>query len=466
MALQVRNPTARATAKPAAAKATAPGKKPSTPAPPGDRPPSDSARGAILAGLVIVLVFFGAFGGWAAIAPLNGAVVGDAIVKVEGNRKSVEHLDGGIVKVLNVKEGDHVQQGDVLIVLDDTDRRAEVDVLSQQLALLDAVEARLEAERDQRDAIEFPPELIAQADDPSVAAAMANQREEFAGRRTALEGQKQVLRQRSAQLDEAITGNQAQRQAYQEQLDSVVAEKDSLADLLSKGIISRSRTLQLERTESGIRGQLAQVDADIGKARQQIVEISEQIAQLGKDRAAEVANDLRETRTKLLDVKPRLNGARATLERTTIRAPYSGTVVDLAVFSVGGVIGRGERILDIVPDDTSLVVEARIRVEDIAELGPGMGAEVHFTAYKQRVTPLIHGVVREISADRLTDERTGVAYYTAAIAVNQDELAKSPEIQLYPGMPATVMITTEARTALQYLLGPLTASFDRAFRQR
>jgi HlyD family type I secretion membrane fusion protein len=179
-----------------------------------------------------------------------------------------------------------------------------------------------------------------------------------------------------------------------------------------------------------------------------------------------VASDLSETRAKLLDIMPRLQNARAALERVTVRAPYSGIVVGLSVFSVGGVIARGERLLDIVPEGTPLVVEAQIGVEDIADLRPGMTAEVHFTSYKQRTTPLIHGRIAEISADRLTDERTGLAYYKALIAVDPKELAATPEIQLYPGMPATVMITTTGRTALDYLIGPLSASFDRSFRQK
>jgi epimerase transport system membrane fusion protein len=150
----------------------------------------------------------------------------------------------------------------------------------------------------------------------------------------------------------------------------------------------------------------------------------------------------------------------------TVRAPYAGTVVDLDVFSVGGVVGRGERILDIVPEGTSLVVEAKVAVHDIADVRPGMAAEVHFTSYKQRAVPLIHGIVSEVSADRLTDERTGFAYYTALIAVDPRDLAATPDIRLYPGMPATVMVTTEERTAFDYLVGPLAASFDRAFRER
>jgi epimerase transport system membrane fusion protein len=429
-------------------------------------PPRDSARGAIIAGFAILLVFFGGFGAWAVTAPLNSAVVANAVVKVEGNRKSVQHPDGGTVTRLRVREGDHVNEGDILLTLDDTDARAQVQILAEQQVLLEAVQARLAAERDGLDAITFPPDLAARPEDPSVAAAIAGQIKEFRSRRDALDGQQAVLERRIAQIRADITGNQAQRAAYQQQLDSVVGEKASLAPLLAQNLIPKVRMLDLDRSEAGIRGQIAETDAAIARAGQTIGELDDQIAQLGKDRAATVASDLRDTHAKLLDLAPRLISARAALARTVVRAPYAGTVVGLDVFSVGAVIARGERILDIVPDATAMVVEAQVAVEDIADVHPGMTAEVHFTSYKQRVTPPIHGTVMEISADRLTDQRTGRAYYVAEVAVDHQELAATPEIRLYPGMPATVMVVTEERTALDYLVGPLSASFDRAFRQR
>jgi epimerase transport system membrane fusion protein len=224
--------------------------------------------------------------------------------------------------------------------------------------------------------------------------------------------------------------------------------------------------LELDRAEAGIRVDIAEADAAIAKAGQAIAELQQEIAQLDKDRAAEVAGALRETHARLLDVAPRLQSARAALERTTVRTPYAGTVVGLAVHSVGGVIGRGERILDIVPDASQMVVEARVAVGDIADVHPGMTAEVHLTAYKQRVAPMINGTVSEVSADRFTDEHTGMAFYTASVVLDPDQLARNPQVRLYPGMPATMMITTAERTAFDYLVGPLTASFERAFRER
>jgi epimerase transport system membrane fusion protein len=426
---------------------------------------SDSASGAIRAGWIILVLFFVGFGGWAMTAPLNGAVVGEAIVKVEGNRKSVQHLDGGVVKKLHVKDGDRVREGDVLLVLDDTQVRAEFDILSQQYAILRATEARLSAELANHDAIRFPAELVDSVE-PYAKTAIDAQRHEFDSRRAAITGEEQILVHRASQLREQIAGNEAQERAYDDQMTSVVGEKESLSDLVKSGLITRPRILQLERTIAGLQGQIAAIRATTASAHQSVAEYTQQIAQVRKSRTTEITKELSDTQSKLLDVLPRLHNAKVSLGRMQIRSPYAGEVVGLSVFSVGGVIGRGEKILDVVPDQTALIVEARVRVEDISDLRPGMPAEVHFTSYKQRIIPLIRGSVAQVSADRLTDERTGISYYLVAVDVDMEDMAASPEIKLYPGMPATVMITTQERTALDYVLGPLVQSFDQAFREK
>lgn len=428
--------------------------------------PSDSPRVPARAGWAVIAMFFGVFGIWAATAPLNAAVVGDAVVKVEGNRKSVQHLEGGTVKQLLAEEGQRVAQGDPLLVLDDTAIKAEVDVMQQQRLQLLAIEARLSAELNGALQVVFPDELTAENVDPVVLGAIEDQEQEFASRNTAIVGKRQVLGQQIAQLRSQTAGYSAQLETLAAQRDSIAGERVSLEELLQKGLTTRSRVLELERRESAISGEIADLESRIAGAGDAIAQTEQEIAQLQKDRAAEITGQLREVRGGLLELAPRLNSARVTLGRTVVRAPYAGRVVDLAVFSTGAVVGRGERLMDIVPDDLMLVVEARIRVEDIADVAPGMGAEVHFTSYKQRVTPIIHASVKTISADRLTDERTQIPYYVAEVTVNEGELAASPEIQLYPGMPATVMITTKERSALDYFVGPLFASFDRSFRER
>jgi len=431
-----------------------------------DGAPSDSIRRVSLAGWLIIAIFFGGIGTWAVTAPLNGAVVGNAVIKIEGNRKSVQHLDGGIVKEMHIKEGDKVNIGDVLIVLDETQARAEYDVLSQQYMVLRASEARLLTELDHGSALVIPGDLKARSDDTYFKSVWNGQISQFDSRLAAIEGQRNVIREKINQLGSQIVGAQAQVKAFTDQISSVHAEAKDIAPLVERGLIARPRIMQLDRTAFGLEGQIADANANIAKARQAIAEQQQQIAQLDNDRMADVTKDLRDTQAKLLEVIPKALNAKAVLGRMEIRAPYSGRVVALTVFSVGGVIQRGEKILDIVPDQDSLTIEAQIAVEDISDIRPNMRAEVHLTAYKQRIVPIIHGDVVQISADRLTDPKTNNPYYTAFVRVDEGELAAMPNIKLYPGMPATVMIPTIQRTAFDYIVGPLIMSFNHAFRQK
>jgi len=429
-------------------------------------PPSDSMRGPAIAGWTIVALFFGVIGTWAATAPLNGAVVANSVVKVDGNRKSVQHLDGGIVKELRVKKGDHVKTGDILFVLDDSQARAEYNVLTQQFYILRATEERLRAELNRSTVLEMPDDLRASLREENVVAIWNGQLYQFQSRLAALEGQRKVISEKIAQLGSQILGGEAQVKAFRAQLVSVQQEMESIQPLVKQGLIARPRYLQLERSGAGLEGQAAETAANIAKARQAIAEQQQQMAQLDNDRLADVTKDLRDTQGKLLEVIPRLMNAQAVLSRMEIRSPYTGRVVALNVFSVGGVINRGDRILDVVPEQDSLVVEAQVSVDDISLIHTQMIAEIHLTAYKQRITPVVLGEVIQVSADRLIEQRSGVPYYTALVRVDENELAQLPNVKLYPGMSAIVMIPTVQRTAFDYLVGPLTMSFKQAFRQQ
>lgn len=431
-----------------------------------DGAPNDSIRNVAVAGWLIIAIFFFGIGTWAVTAPLNGAVVANAVVKVDGNRKSVQHLDGGIVKELHVREGDRVLAGDLLIVLDETQARAEYEVLTQQYAVLRATEVRLLTELDHGSQLVMPPDLKARSDDPYFKSLWNGQLSQFDSRRASLEGQRSVIREKINQLGSQIVGAEAQVKSFTNQIDSVRKEAKDVAPLVERGLIARPRILQLERTAYGLEGQIADANANIAKARQAIAEQEQQIAQFDNDRMTDVTKDLRDTQAKLLEVIPKAMNAKAVLGRMEIRAPYTGRVVGLSVFSVGGVIQRGDKILDIVPDEDSLTIEAQVAVEDISDVHPNTRAEVHLTAYKQRIVPIIHGDVIQVSADRLTDPKTNNPYYTAFVRIDQDELATMPNIRLYPGMPATVMIPTIQRTAFDYIVGPLAMSFNHAFRQK
>ena len=289
---------------------------------------------------------------------------------------------------------------------------------------------------------------------------------QFDARMQTIEGQRSMLREKVNQLQSQIDGAVAQVRAYTDQIQSVKAEAESIAPLVEKNLLPKPRLLQLERSAFGLEGQIADARANIAKFNQAITEQRLQIAQLDNDRMTEVTKDLRETQARLLEVIPKRMNAEAVLGRMVIRSPYAGRVVGLAVFSVGGVIQRGEKILDIVPDQELLAVEAQVAVEDISEVHPDMPAEIHLTAYKQRIVPTVRGTVSQVSADRLTDPKTNAPYYTAIIKLDEKDLAALPQVKLYPGMPAMVMIPTGARTAFDYVVGPLIMAFNQSFRQK
>jgi len=425
---------------------------------------SDRIRTIVLGGLVIVGLFFGTFGVWAALSPLDGAVVGEGVVTVEGNRKSIEHLDGGIVRQILVKDGDHVSVGDTLVLLDDERLKSQLDILTQQLVVARATKARLEAELDSADAIAFPDDLARSPED-YVVRALAMQSDAFSARLVALKGNQQVLQHRIDDLNEQIAGRQAHGKASQDQLASITAEADSLRPLVDSGLTTRAHLLDLDRSADALRAEISDNQAAIASAEQNIAENQQQIVQLMNDRRAQVASDLGDTESKLLDLGPSVANAQAVLARTIVRSPYSGKVVGLKVFSTGAVVAPGGTILDIVPDGTDLIVEAKIRVEDISDVHPGSDAEIHFTTYKKLYVPTLRATINTVSADRLTDERSGIAYYLAQLVVDPSDLARNGQISLYPGMPAQVMVITKKRTALEYLVGPMFAAFDGAFRQ-
>jgi epimerase transport system membrane fusion protein len=427
--------------------------------------PNENTRAVSRSGWAIIVLFFGVFGLWSVTAPLNGAVMADGYVKVDGNRKSVQHLDGGIIKELRVSEGDHVEEGQILIILDDTQARSDCEILSQQYTMLRLIEQRLKAEIT-NSPLAFPEQLAVQRDDPSVASLWQGQLKQFETRRTALDGQRKIIDEKVKQFRAQIEGARAQSVGLAAQLESIKKEKDSLTPLVERGLVARPRILQLERNAFALEGQIGEIAGTIARTEQAISEQSQQLTQLDLDRSMQVAEEMREIQSKLVDVVPKLATAKAVLSRLQIRAPYSGKVVGLNVFSVDGVIGRGEKIMDIVPDRKELIVEAQINVADISEVHPDMRAELRLIAYQQRTTPTLPGKVVQISADRLTDNHNGRPFYVVQVRAAPEELARMPEIHLSPGMPVVVMIPTVERTAFRYLVGPLAGSFDRAFRER
>lgn len=422
-------------------------------------------RGMVIVGFAITGAFFGLFGGWAAFAPLESAAIAPGIVSVDTNRKTIQHLEGGIVGEIRVREGAAVKAGQVLIRLDEIQPRASLELLLGRLMAAKALEARLIAERDDESGIEIPDELLSRGDDPKIAKIIHGQSRIFESRNAAINGQVAILGRRQAQLGEEINGLKNQIKAEEKQLALIGEEIADVEGLIRKGLARKPRLLSLKREAAEIEGSKGKNQAAVARSRQQIDETRLRIAELRTNRVNEVVQELREVQTELFDLTERMGAARDVLSRTEIRAPLDGTVVNLRVHTTGGVIAPGEPLLDIVPSDEPLVIEARVDPNDIDIVHPGLFAQVRLSAFSSRTMVPIDGRVVWVSADSLTDERTGQSYYLARVELTGD-LAKVLEgASLYPGMAAEVMVVTGARTTLEYLVRPIAQSLNRAFRE-
>lgn len=438
---------------------------------PGNRiavepPLNDGAKGSMWFGFIVIFVFVGLSGLWLYTAPLDSAAIAPGIVRVEGNRKSVQHLDGGIVRAIKVREGDLVQKGQVMIQLDTVQAQAAVEILSSQFDILRAQESRLRAERDGALVVAFPPDLMARAGNPSVGEAIRGEAQLFTARRVAQEAQFSVLRQQILQFGEQSRGLAAQVVALERQMALVSEELKGTRELYEKGYAPKTRVLALERAMAAIGGQIAEYRGSVGRVRFTVTQAEAQMEQLKRDRLSQVASELNAVQGRLADIGERLNAARDVTERTEIRAPETGYVVGLNAFTVGGVINKGDRIMEIVPEGEPMVIEARLKPEDAKDVHEGMRTELHLLAYKQKGMPIIHGTIKTRSADRFTDPRTGEGFFTIQVVADQKELAALDGVKLAPGMPADVIIPTGSRTALEYLLQPLIQASRKSFKEK
>jgi HlyD family type I secretion membrane fusion protein len=437
-----------------------------TPEAPSPRPPGVGDRTTIIAGLALIGVFLAGFLVWAAFAPLDSAAVAPGRVSVEGNRKTISHLEGGIVRDILVREGASVSAGALLIRLDDTKARASLELVrGREIAAL-ATEARLTAERDGNDTIAYPERLRAEMADPKVREIVAGQNSIFAARRGELEQQIAILEKRVAVLKEEIGGLKGEIGAANRQLALLDEELADQEELFDKGLARKSTVFGLRRRTAEIEGARSRNTGAIARAHQQIGETGLRIAELKAARTKEVVEELRQVQAELYDLAERRAAAEDVLKRTEIVAATDGTVVGLKVHTPGGVIPAGGPLMDIVPSNDRLVVEARVDPSDIDAVQAGLDAEVRLTAFNARKTKPVAGTVVSVSADRLNDERSGAAYYLARIELTGDLREALDGAPLKPGMPAEVMIRTGSRTALEYLFKPISASLNRAFREK
>lgn len=414
-----------------------------------------------------MLVTFLGFGGWASLAPLGSAVVAAGNLVVESNRQDVQHLDGGQTARLMVREGDRVAAGDVVIALDPVRVAAQASLVRSQLDSARLVVARLSAEQAREARFTIEPDLQDRSRyDQALAAAIQAQRSIMETRRVSLEGQVSVLQQRIRQLQEQITGLVAQERSRVQQIRLLRQELDGVLELLRGGHATRIRALGLEREIARLEGERGEHAANVSRLEQSIGEADLQVLQLRRSFDEEIAAKLQEAQQTLVEAQERLTSAEDQLRRLQIRAPVSGTVVGLAVHTVGAVITPGQVLMQIVPGEDRLLVEAEVRVEDVERLSPGVEAVIQFTGLPQVTMPLVTGRLLVISADRLTDQRTGMPYYKARLAVDEESRAKLADRRIVPGMPVQVMIRTGQRTMLGYLLDPVTLALGRAMQER
>jgi HlyD family type I secretion membrane fusion protein len=415
----------------------------------------------VIAGYATIALAFGVFGTWAATAPLASGIVAHGVVVVSGNRKTIQHLEGGIISEIMVKEGDIVEAGDVLIRLDRTQAVGNFTVLTERYDLLRAAEARLQAESVNAAAIDFPPELLAKQG-AEEAPYIKLQRTMFRDRRGTRDGQTGILNSRVGQLEEQVRGLESQRKSLEGQRDSLVEQIERMEEGQKNGYVSTNQVAQLMRGRMELEGNLGRVIADTAGANQSIAETKLRVIQLGQEFVERAGTELREARDQIAEVTERVKQAQDILDRTVIRAPVRGMIQDVRVHTKTGVIRPAEPLMEIVPLDEEFIVNARIRPVDVDTVMVGGAAEVRFPSFSSRTTPVIFGTVEVVSPDIIQPENPQIEpYYTARITVSEKEIPDSLRGRLQAGMPAEVIVSSGERTMVQYLVKPLTDAFSR-----
>lgn len=428
-----------------------------------------STRGQTLYGIAVLAVSVFGFGFWGSTAQIAGAVVTAGVFVTTGQNKIVQHLEGGVIREIRVREGDVVEEGQVLVVLDETTPLAELRRLELRHARLQAIEARLVAEMEDRDEVPFPPRLLADARrDPDVAEIIGSQTMTHQATMNSLRGEISTLETGIEALQQRITGAEVQLEATRSQVAIIEEELVDKESLLQKGLVRRPEVLALQRAQAGLKGEIGRLIGEIGDSRERIARIREQISGVRNDAVRSAVENLHEARAELKDLRERLRAAANVLERVQIVAPAAGVVVKLRYHTAGGVIEAGKPVLEIVPSGEDLIIEVQVQPKDVDAVRLGQEANVRLTALNKRTTPSVRGEVVYVSADALPDERRPAGSdetYIARIALDKDEAAALDDFEPTPGMPAEVYIKTSERTFLEYIVRPLKDSMARAFRE-
>lgn len=423
------------------------------------------ARPSIVFGIWTLIIVFGFFGLWGALAPLDSAAVARGTIVLDSNKKTIQHLEGGIIKEILVREGDKVVAGQPLMRLSETAANARQDTLVAQLRAALALEARLIAERDNSDQLAFDKDLIDHQTDPEVAKTIDSQTRLFVSRKDEINGKINILNQRKAQANDQIVGLTAQEAAARSQLRLIRDEVETVNTLLKSGNANRPRLLALQRREAELRGIQGQYQSEIAKTKQNITETELQIINTRNEMVNSVMKELREVQVTIADLREKVKASSDIRDRLVIASPHAGIVTGLVYHTVGGVIAPGTSIMDIVPQDDKLVIDAQVAPQDIDVVHAGLKARIRLTAFRARTTPIIEGKVVNVSADKFVDKASNQSYYVARVEIDKDMLHKLNHVELYPGMPADVLIVTGSRTFLHYLMGPITDTFNHAFRE-
>ena len=423
-------------------------------------------------GLVVAAIFFVLFLGWAALAPMDSAAFAHGQLVVSGQKQTVQHRDGGVVAAIHVREGQKVRQGEVLIELVGAEVAAQEHALAGQLINLQAQRARLEAEQSGSSSIAWPNDFgVADANPTDVAKAIQVQEAEFRARRSLLNAQFGVLNEQTKQAHENASGFNSKMISSEEQERLIDEELNSLREVAAKGFVAMNRIRALERAKAELHGNRGQYQANVAQARSEAGANRLRQLEAEKGYRERASGELREVELALAEIMPKYRAAYEQAQRLKVRAPVSGTVLALNVFTVGGVIAPGQAVMDIVPDRAQLVVGARVSLDDADDVQPGQEAQIRFVSLHDRSLPIVNGRVTRISADSLADEKTGQVYYTAEVVAPADELnklnaARSGAAQLRPGTPVQVLVPLKKRTALQYMLEPLSATVWQALREQ
>ncbi len=425
-------------------------------------------RVPVLLGLLVIAMFVGGFGVWASLAPISGAAVAPGVVSPKGNRRTVQHLEGGIIRRLLVVDGDRVSKGQRLVVLEDTQARSRFQELIGQKRVLVAMQTRLIAEQEGSDQLRLPDWLKKQAKkDPEVARIINTQRDLFRARKVSHESRKAILRKRIAQLRAEIKGLREHIASQQQQLALIQEEIVAKRTLVRKGLTPKPELLALQRKSAEINGEQARNSASIARAEQTIGETEMQIVNADNERLDKVGDKLANVRAELAAINEKVFASEDVLSRTVIKAPISGVVVNRRFNTTGGVVRAGDPILDIVPDQLQLVIDAKVRPIDIDMIRAGQFARVHLTAFARNNRSMVQGRVASVSADALVDDKSKESYFRASIEVPRSELDKLGKlVSLSPGMPAEVLIVTKERTLMDYLLEPLMDAVRRSFHEQ